>query len=138
MTQCHCVQQHNLPFDAVHYQQSIFEQRFPPFQFCSTRPMSPKKRLIMFYDQNCFSKPLMIFSAIHNSSKLFGIFFYVSFASYFLFWNGVTPFLLKIQGVLTKQQKILTLDPFWNFEHLFRLKLQNFEASPPEILRQNQ
>ena len=35
--------------------------------------MSPKKRLLMFYDQNRFSKLLMIFSAIHNFSKLFRI-----------------------------------------------------------------
>ena len=80
----------------------------------------------------------MPFSGNSQFLKIVWNSFYVSFASYFLFWNGVTPFLLKIQGVLTKQQKILTLDPFWNFEHLFRLKLQNFEASPPEILRQNQ
>ena len=80
----------------------------------------------------------MPFSGNSQFLKIVWNSFYVSFASYFLFWNGVTPFLLKIQGVLTKQQKILTLDPFWNFEHLFRLKLQNFEASPLEILRQNQ
>ena len=67
-----CVQ-YNLPFDPVYYQQSIFEQSFPPFLFCLTRSMSPKKRLLMFYDQNRFSKLLMIFSAIHNFSKLFRI-----------------------------------------------------------------
>ena len=72
MTQCQRVQ-YNLPFDAVYYQQSIFEQSFPPFLFCLTRSMSPKKRLLMFYDQNRFSKLLMIFSAIHNFSKLFRI-----------------------------------------------------------------
>ena len=80
----------------------------------------------------------MPFSGNSQFLKIVWNSFYVSFASYCLFWNGVTPFLLKIQGVLTKQQKILTLDPFWNFEHLFWLKLQNFEASPPKIIRQNQ
>ena len=129
MTQCHCVQQHNLPFDAVHYQQSIFQQRFPPFQFCSTRPMSPKKRLIMFYDQNCFSKQLIIFSAIHNSSKLFGILCHSHLIFYFGWSDTSSP---HYTGCPKKSNNFFSAsDPFWYFGHLMRLKLQNFKGRPP-------
>ena len=108
-----CVQ-YNLPFDAVYYQQSIFEQSFPPFLFCLTRSMSPKKRLLMFYDQNRFSKLLMIFSAIHNFSKLFRILALCdSHLLLFFFWNGVTTFSPHYTWCRKKAtQLFLTLDPF--------------------------
>ena len=64
MTQCQRVQ-YNLPFDAVYYQQSIFEHSFPPFLFVQQDQWVP-----IFLWSKLFFKPLII---DHNSSKLFRI-----------------------------------------------------------------
>ena len=95
---------------------------------------SQKALLIMFYNQNCFSKPLhalIIFSGNSQFLKIVWNFFYVSFASSFLFWNGVIPFLLIIQGVPKNQQKNFDFGPFLVFWTPLEAQMTKFQKQPP-------